>query len=78
MSYYQDLGFDWGSAVKKIGGGALDIVQTQARTAGEAAAYKELALAQAAKEQRQAGTPKWLLPVGIGAVALVAILVLKK
>jgi len=75
--YQQDLGA-WYDPLKEIGGGALDIVQSQARTKGEAAAYKELALAQAAKEQQQAGMPKWLLPVGIGAAALVAILVLKK
>lgn len=75
----QDLGTDWFGTIKKIGGSALDVVKSQAQSAGEAEAFKQMAMAQQQQQQAsRGGTPKWLLPVGIGAAGLVLILVLKK
>jgi len=86
MSYipqgqYQDLGGNVldkiGSGLKTFGTAALDIYTKGQTEAAKAEAYKEMALAKGAPGAA-GGTPKWLLPVGIGAAALVAILVLKK
>lgn len=85
LGYHQDLGFSWGGAsdaLKKIGGGALDVVRSQAQAKGEAAAMERAMAAQAAASgQRRGGgggLPSWAIPAGIGALALVAIMVMKK
>lgn len=83
MSYQQDLGTDWG-ALKEIGGaigGAAVNVYTAraaAKTAASQAAAAQAMAMQQPPSAPSAGMPAWLLPVGIGAAALVLILVLKK
>lgn len=76
---YQDLGVGgWTDTVKKIGKGAFDVIQTHGAAKGRAAAFEELAKAKADAAMPVGGMPKWLLPVGIGAAALVLVLILKK
>ena len=66
---------DLWSATKKIGGGALDVVKSQAAAQATIEAQK----AQLERGQpAPSSMPPWLLPVGIGAVALVLLVVLKK
>jgi len=77
--YRQDLGnlFD---VVKSFGKTAVDVAQQYGSQAGQAEAYRQMALAQktAAAPAAAPGMPSWLLPAVIGAGALVLILVLKK
>jgi hypothetical protein len=74
MSYLPQAGV-W-DTIKKIGGGALDVVKEQSASEAQAEAYRQMAMQQAA--QQKLGMPPWLLPVGLGAGALVLFLALKK
>ena len=86
-NYIQDLGVEqdldgWTDTLKDFGKTALSTIQAHGEAKGSAAAYKAQAEALAAQRAAAAapsgGMPKWLLPVGIGAGALVLILILKK
>lgn len=81
-AFRSDLG-SWTSTIKQIGGGALDLFKQQQQAKGQAAAALEIAKAQAAAagggiRRAGGGLPGWAIPAGIGAAALVLILVLKK
>lgn len=85
MSYtksYQATGDDdWLDTLKSIGSGALNVVTEYGRQQGQSAAYQSIAEQKAAQQtqtQQSAGMPPWLIPAGIGAVALIAIIMLKK
>jgi hypothetical protein len=74
MSYLPQAGV-W-DTIKKIGGGALDVVKEQSASEAQAEAYRQMAMQQAM--QQKSSMPPWLLPVGLGAGALVLFLALKK
>jgi hypothetical protein len=69
-AWYDDL---W-SGVKKAGGVGVDVLKQQGVAEGQAQAYQ----AQIAAQQAGPQTPKWLLPVGIAAGAVVLVLILRK
>lgn len=79
MSNYvmrSDLGGVWDdiwSGVKKVGSAAEGAVESYGAAKGQAQAYQNQAAAAG-----QSKMPSWLLPVGIGAGALVLIMVLRK
>ncbi len=80
---YGDLGLSWSdikSGASGVVGGALDFYGQAQKTAGQAAAYEEIARAQAAAAAGRpaAGMPSWLLPVGLGAGALVLVLMMRR
>lgn len=67
--------------LKSFGSGAIDAVTEYGKQQGQAEAYKSLAEQKAAAQTQaaQASTlPPWAIPAGIGAIALVAIIALKK
>lgn len=71
----------WTDAVKKIGSGIWGTIQTYGAEKGKAEAYKELVTAQQAAAMAapvKPPMPAWIVPAGIGAAALVAVLVLTK
>jgi hypothetical protein len=77
---YSGMG-DFTDTVKGLLSGGLNFYGQAQQTAGKAAAYEEIAKAQAAAASGRkppGRTPKWLLPVGLGAGALVLVLLLKK
>lgn len=74
---YQPSGGDWYDSIKDIGKSTLDIYKQQQRAEGAAEAAMEIAKSGAGVVQRTR-LPSWALPAGIGAAALVLILVMKK
>jgi hypothetical protein len=78
MSYIPQSGI-W-DTIKSIGSGAASIIKSQGTEEGKAAAYQDMAQQQLAAQQRArgGGMPSWVLPLGIGAGALVLFMALKK
>ncbi len=78
---YGDLGLsmsDIKSGASGVLKGALDFYGQSQRTAGQAAAYEEMARQQAAAAAQRPATPGWVLPVALGGGALVLFLALRR
>ena len=81
---YGDLGASWSdikSGASDVLGGALSFYGESQKTAGQAAAYEEMARIRAAAgkgKDGDDGMPKWLLPVALGGGALVLFLALRR
>jgi hypothetical protein len=72
---YSGLGF----SISGLAKGALDFYGKTQQQAGQAAAYKEMAMQKAAAAApKPSAMPSWLLPVGIGGAALLLLVMLKK